>query len=276
MSPPPPANMSGTRSGQIVEQVIRPTGLLDPLVQVRPVEGQIDDLHRRDQRPQLPGSERVLVTTLTKKMAEDLTDYLQGAGIRVRYMHSRHRHHRAHGDHPGPAPGRTSTCWWASTSCGRAWTCRRSPWSPSWTRTRRASSARETSLIQTIGRAARNAEGVVIHLCRQDHARPCRLPWRRRSAAEENFRTPTTRPTASSPRPSSNPSGTSSRSLTPPTARTASASRSSAAKEKAALIANLEKEMKEASTPPGVRVRRRPAGPDHRAARQRDRRLSNL
>ena len=69
-----------------MEQVIRPTGLLDPVVQVRPVEGQIDDLigeiHAREQR-----QERVLVTTLTKKMAEDLTNYLQGAGIRVRYMH---------------------------------------------------------------------------------------------------------------------------------------------------------------------------------------------
>jgi excinuclease ABC subunit B len=69
-----------------VEQVIRPTGLLDPLISVRPVAGQIDDLigeiNARAER-----SERVLVTTLTKKMAEDLTSYLQGTGIRVRYMH---------------------------------------------------------------------------------------------------------------------------------------------------------------------------------------------
>ena len=75
------------RSGQIVEQVIRPTGLLDPEIEVRPVLGQIDDLigeiHVRTKK-----NERVLVTTLTKKMAEDLTDYLSGAGIRVRYMHS--------------------------------------------------------------------------------------------------------------------------------------------------------------------------------------------
>ena len=81
-----PGQYERSRSGQIVEQVIRPTGLLDPVVQVRPVEGQIDDLigeiHAREQR-----QERVLVTTLTKKMAEDLTNYLQGAGIRVRYMH---------------------------------------------------------------------------------------------------------------------------------------------------------------------------------------------
>ena len=81
-----PGEYERSRSGQIVEQVIRPTGLLDPRIEVRPVEGQIDDLigeiHTRTAR-----SERVLVTTLTKKMAEDLTAYLQGAGIKVRYMH---------------------------------------------------------------------------------------------------------------------------------------------------------------------------------------------
>ena len=81
-----PGPYERTRSGQIVEQVIRPTGLLDPLVQVRPVEGQIDDLigeiNARTAR-----QERVLITTLTKKMAEDLTAYLQGVGIRVKYMH---------------------------------------------------------------------------------------------------------------------------------------------------------------------------------------------
>ena len=81
-----PGEYERTRSGQIVEQVIRPTGLLDPEVEVRPVEGQIDDLigeiNARTQR-----KERVLVTTLTKKMAEDLTAYLQNNGIRVRYMH---------------------------------------------------------------------------------------------------------------------------------------------------------------------------------------------
>jgi len=82
-----PAEYEQTRSGQTVEQVIRPTGLLDPIVEVRPIEGQIDDLigeiNTRTAR-----QERVLVTTLTKKMAEDLTVYLQKAGIKVRYMHS--------------------------------------------------------------------------------------------------------------------------------------------------------------------------------------------
>ena len=104
-SPPPPASYEQERSGQIVEQVIRPTGLLDPRVEVRPIEGQIDDLIG-EINIRAARQERVLVTTLTKKMAEDLTDYLTNAGIKVRYMHSRHRHHRAHGDHPGPAPGR--------------------------------------------------------------------------------------------------------------------------------------------------------------------------
>ena len=82
-----PGDYERTRSGQTVEQVIRPTGLLDPEVEVRPIEGQIDDLigeiNARTAR-----NERVLVTTLTKKMAEDLTVYLQKAGIKVRYMHS--------------------------------------------------------------------------------------------------------------------------------------------------------------------------------------------
>ena len=81
-----PGEYERTRSGQIVEQAIRPTGLLDPLVQVRPVEGQIDDLIS-EINARTARQERVLVTTLTKKMAEDLTNYLQGAGIRVRYMH---------------------------------------------------------------------------------------------------------------------------------------------------------------------------------------------
>lgn len=74
-------------SQEIVEQIIRPTGLLDPKVDVRPVEGQIDDLvHEIHERTD--NGQRVLVTTLTKKMAEDLTDYLKEIGIRVRYMHS--------------------------------------------------------------------------------------------------------------------------------------------------------------------------------------------
>ena len=82
-----PAEFERERAGQVVEQVIRPTGLLDPRIDVRPIEGQIDDLIG-ECNAVIARQERVLVTTLTKKMAEDLTTYLQKAGIRVRYMHS--------------------------------------------------------------------------------------------------------------------------------------------------------------------------------------------
>ena len=75
------------RADQVVEQVIRPTGLLDPRVEVRPVTGQIDDL-MDEINQRAAKNERVLVTTLTKKMAEDLTEFFKNAGIRVRYMHS--------------------------------------------------------------------------------------------------------------------------------------------------------------------------------------------
>jgi excinuclease ABC subunit B len=73
--------------GVVVEQIIRPTGLVDPEVAIRPVRGQVDDLIAEIRQREKVG-ERVLVTTLTKRMAEDLTDYLQQIGIRVRYMHS--------------------------------------------------------------------------------------------------------------------------------------------------------------------------------------------
>jgi excinuclease ABC subunit B len=73
--------------GEIVEQVIRPTGLVDPEISVRPVEGQIDDLVE-EVRQRVEVEERVLVTTLTKRMAEELTDYVSSLGIRVRYLHS--------------------------------------------------------------------------------------------------------------------------------------------------------------------------------------------
>ena len=81
-----PAEYERSRSAQIVEQVIRPTGLLDPEVEVRPVEGQIDDLIEEIRKREEKG-QRVLVTTLTKKMAEDLTAYLTTNGVSVKYMH---------------------------------------------------------------------------------------------------------------------------------------------------------------------------------------------
>ena len=82
-----PGDYERERAGQIVEQVIRPTGLLDPRVEVRPVTGQIDDLVG-EINARAARNERVLVTTLTKKMAEDLTEYLRTVGVRVRYMHA--------------------------------------------------------------------------------------------------------------------------------------------------------------------------------------------
>ncbi|MDR1217686.1 MAG: excinuclease ABC subunit UvrB [Oscillospiraceae bacterium] len=81
-----PGEYERSRSSQVVEQIIRPTGLLDPMIDVRPVGGQIDDLIG-EINSRAAKNERTLVTTLTKKMAEDLTAYLTGAGVRVRYMH---------------------------------------------------------------------------------------------------------------------------------------------------------------------------------------------
>ncbi|HWC79373.1 MAG TPA: excinuclease ABC subunit UvrB [Pseudonocardiaceae bacterium] len=87
LSATPGSYEMGQTGGEFVEQVIRPTGLIDPEVQVKPTEGQIDDLVH-EIRERAEKDERVLVTTLTKKMAEDLTDYLLELGIRVRYLHS--------------------------------------------------------------------------------------------------------------------------------------------------------------------------------------------
>lgn len=81
-----PGDFEREHSTQIVEQVIRPTGLVDPEIDVRPIEGQIDDLLSEINQRAAVG-ERVLVTTLTKKMAEDLTAYLENMGVRIRYMH---------------------------------------------------------------------------------------------------------------------------------------------------------------------------------------------
>ena len=82
-----PAEFELSRSSQTVEQVIRPTGLLDPVVEVRPISGQIDDLMNEIQQ-RVEKDQRTLVTALTKKMAEDLTDHLRKHGVRARYMHS--------------------------------------------------------------------------------------------------------------------------------------------------------------------------------------------
>ena len=81
-----PGEFEKEHSSQFVEQVIRPTGLVDPLISVRPTDGQIDDLVSEINK-RISKGERTLVTTLTKKMAEDLTDYIEQTGIKVRYMH---------------------------------------------------------------------------------------------------------------------------------------------------------------------------------------------
>ncbi|MEQ2399842.1 excinuclease ABC subunit UvrB [Merdimmobilis hominis] len=81
-----PGPFEREHASEIVEQVIRPTGLLDPIIEVKPVEGQIDDL-LSEINERVARKERVLITTLTKKMAEDLTDYLENMGARIRYMH---------------------------------------------------------------------------------------------------------------------------------------------------------------------------------------------
>ena len=81
-----PGDYEKEHSDHTVEQIIRPTGLLDPIIHVRPIEGQVDDL-LGEIRSRTERGDRVLITTLTKKMAEDLTDYLDGNGIKVRYLH---------------------------------------------------------------------------------------------------------------------------------------------------------------------------------------------
>ena len=82
-----PADYEATHAGQVVEQVVRPTGLVDPMIDVRPATNQVDDL-LSELNARIGLGERVLVTTLTKRMAEDLTDYLADHGIKVRYLHS--------------------------------------------------------------------------------------------------------------------------------------------------------------------------------------------
>ncbi len=84
---PGPYELSRVPKEDIAEQIIRPTGLLDPKIEVRPVMGQIDDLVGEINK-RIDAHERVFITTLTKKMAEDLTDYLKDMGIKVRYLHS--------------------------------------------------------------------------------------------------------------------------------------------------------------------------------------------
>ena len=118
-----PAPYEMQRADNVVEQLIRPTGLLDPSVEVRPVSGQIDDLMGEISKVTASGG-RVLVTTLTKRMAESLTDFLAKQDVKVRYMHSEidtlERVEIVNG-----LKRASLTCWWVSTFCAKGWTCRR-------------------------------------------------------------------------------------------------------------------------------------------------------
>ena len=174
-----PSEYERSRSGQIVEQVIRPTGLLDPEVEVRPIEGQIDDL-LGEINLRIERNERVLVTTLTIKMAEDLTAYLQKAGIKVSYMH-----------HNVQTIERTEII--RDLRMGKVDVLvginllREGLDMPEVSLVAILDADKEgflrseTSLIQTIGRAARNAEGKVILYA--DHITPSM-----RSAMDETAR----------------------------------------------------------------------------------------
>ena len=155
-----PGKYEKAHSGQVVEQIVRPTGIVDPMVEVRETRNQIDDL-MNEIRVVVDRGERTLVTTLTKKMSEDLTDYLLEMGFKVRYLHSEidtlERIQIIRDLRLGEYDVLVGV-----NLLGRASTCRRSRSWRSSTPTRRASCRGETSLIQTIGRAARNIEGKVL------------------------------------------------------------------------------------------------------------------
>jgi excinuclease ABC subunit B len=141
------------QSAQVVEQVVRPTGLVDPEVIVKPTKGQIDDLIEQINQRVTAGA-RVLVTTLTKKMAEDLSEYLLELGVKVRYLHSESTRSSASRS-SATCGSASSTCWSASTCSVRASTSPRCRSSPSSTPTRRGSSAaRRRSSRPSAGRPA--------------------------------------------------------------------------------------------------------------------------
>ena len=135
-----PADYEMKKADQVVEQIIRPTGLVDPQVEVRPIEGQVDDLIGEINKRVAQG-ERVLVTTLTKRMAEDLSEYLLEMGVKVHYLHSEVETLGSH-QHPCATCAWASSTWLsASTCCAKVWTCQKCPWSPSWTPISRVSCA---------------------------------------------------------------------------------------------------------------------------------------
>ena len=174
-----PGEYERTRSGQIVEQVIRPTGLLDPKIEVRPVEGQIDDLI----------GEINARTARTSRCGTCTTTWTPWSAWRS----------------SGTFAWAPSTCWWASTCSGRVWTCPRCPWWPFWTRTRRGSCAARPPLSRpsAVPPETRRAWWSCTPT---PSPPPCAGPWTRRSAAARSS-TPTTRSTASCLRRSSSRCG---------------------------------------------------------------------
>ena len=143
----------GKCGGQVVEQLVRPTGLVDPKVLVRPVRGQVDDL-LSEIRLRTDRSERVLVTTLTKRMSEDLTEYLSEHGVRVRYLHSDIDTVERVQILRDLRLGNFDVLV-ALTCCARGWISRRFHWWRSWTRTRKASCVpRPRSSRRSAGRRA--------------------------------------------------------------------------------------------------------------------------
>lgn len=126
-------------AGEITELVVRPTGLIDPVVEIRPVGTQVDDL-MSEVHERIKLGDRVLVTTLTKRMAENLTEYLGEHGIRVRYLHSDIDTVERVEIIRDLRLGKFDVLV-ASIYCAKAWTCRRCRWLRSWTQTRKASCA---------------------------------------------------------------------------------------------------------------------------------------
>ncbi len=123
-----PADYELQRSdGVYVEQIIRPTGLLDPPIEIRPSAHQIDDLLEEIQL-RVDKDQRVLVTTLTKRMAEELTKYLTRIQIRCRYIHSDVDTFRTSGDHARPPPWVFLMFWLASIYCVKVWTYQKFLW----------------------------------------------------------------------------------------------------------------------------------------------------
>jgi excinuclease ABC subunit B len=165
ISATPAGILSAGHAGQVVEQLVRPTGLVDPALEVRPAQTQVDEL-LSEITLRVGREERVLVTTLTKRMAEDLTDYLNEHGVRVRYPALGHRHRRARRDHPRPAPRRVRRAGRHQSCCAKGSTFPRSRSSRSSTLTRKGFLRSERSLIRRS--AARRATSTAMAILYAD------------------------------------------------------------------------------------------------------------